>query len=171
MFNFSAELVKAHFDVLNDTSVLRQRSVLDVLRPNAPAKYYLSERIKRTILSNGTGGYVARSEIDMPIARPLCATMAKMHRACQDNYYSDGYIRGRRHCRYLGGAEGSTGVPIRRLMPEEAFALQGFPPENAQRAAAEGLCDGSLYKQAGNAVSVNVVYAILAYLANQLRWR
>ena len=26
------------------------------------------------------------------IARPLTATMVKMHRACQDNYYSDDFI-------------------------------------------------------------------------------
>ncbi len=28
-------------------------------------------------------------EINQLIARPLTATMVKMHRACQDNYYSD----------------------------------------------------------------------------------
>lgn len=170
-FDFSARLVKASFDRLDNTSIAHQQSVLDVLVPQAPEKYFLSDKIKRTILNNGTGGYVARSEIDMPIARPLCATMAKMHRACQDNYYSESFIADRGHRRYCGGVDGSAGVPIRRLMPFEAFALQGFPIDNARRAAAAGLCDGSLYKQAGNAVSVNVVYAIMSYLALAFRWR
>ncbi len=56
------------------------------MEKNVDNKYYLSERILPTILSNGTGGYRGKSEIDLKIARPLCATMAKMHRACQDNY-------------------------------------------------------------------------------------
>lgn len=170
-FNFSAQHIKDHFDTLHDTSIARQTSVLDVLQRRVHGKYYLSERIKRTILGNGTGGYFSRSEIDLPIARPLCATMAKMHRACQDNYYSDGYVRGRYHPRYVGGLGGAAGVAIRRLTPDEAFRLQGFPVENARRAVDAGLSDSSLYKQAGNAVSVNVVYAILSYLAQSFRWR
>ena len=48
--------------------------------------------------------------------------------------------------------------------PEEAFMLQGFPIEFAINARNAGVADGSLYKQAGNAVSVNTIYAILYYL-------
>ena len=42
--------------------------------------------------------------------------------------------------------------------------LQGFPAEFAVNARNAGVADGSLYKQAGNAVSVNTIYAILYYL-------
>ena len=66
----------------------------DILERKVDEKYYLSEKVKPTILSDGTGGYVAKSEINQSPARPLCATMAKMNRACQDNYYSDDYILG-----------------------------------------------------------------------------
>lgn len=52
------------------------------------------------------------------------------------------------------------GVRIRRLTPLETFRLQGFPDEFFHRAKAAGVSDSQLYKQAGNAVTVNVVYEI-----------
>ena len=79
----------------------------DLLEDNVDNKYFLSDTILPTILSDGTGGYKAKSEIDLKVARPLCATMAKMHRACQDNYVTQ---NGR----------------VRRLTPRECARLQGF---------------------------------------------
>ena len=46
---------------------------------------------------------------------------------------------------------------IRRLMPIEAWRLQGFTTEQFEKVAATGMSDAQLYKQAGNAVSVPVV--------------
>jgi DNA (cytosine-5)-methyltransferase 1 len=51
------------------------------------------------------------------------------------------------------------GVKIRRLTPKECFRLQGFPDEYFERARAVN-SDSQLYKQAGNAVSVPVIYEI-----------
>ncbi len=48
---------------------------------------------------------------------------------------------------------------IRRLTPKECFRLQGFPDELFEKARAVN-SDAQLYKQAGNAVTVNVAYAI-----------
>lgn len=48
---------------------------------------------------------------------------------------------------------------IRRLTPKECFRLQGFPDEYFDRAA-EVNSDSQLYKQAGNSVSVPVIYEI-----------
>lgn len=45
----------------------------------------------------------------------------------------------------------------RRLTPREFWRLQGFPDWAFDRAKATGLSDRQLYKQAGNAVTVNVV--------------
>lgn len=54
---------------------------------------------------------------------------------------------------------GGEGLRIRKLTPRECFRLQGFPDEYFDRASA--VCsDSQLYKQAGNAVTVNVVYEI-----------
>lgn len=171
-FEFSQELVHRHFEELNQTSLLKFESAREVLSRNAPERYFLSDRIKRTILSNGTGGFVSRSEIDLRIARPLCATMAKMHRACQDNYYSVRFIRSNGRERFVGTVAQAQKEQIRRLMPEEAFQLQGFDARFVNRVREQyAISDCNLYKQAGNAVSVNVVYAILSYLAFHFRWR
>ncbi|NFL36800.1 DNA cytosine methyltransferase [Clostridium botulinum] len=48
---------------------------------------------------------------------------------------------------------------IRRLTPKECFRLQGFPDELFKKAKAVN-SDAQLYKQAGNAVTVNVAFAV-----------
>lgn len=53
----------------------------------------------------------------------------------------------------------SEGIRIRKLTPKECFRLQGFPDEYFDRAA-EVCSDSQLYKQAGNSVTVNVIYEI-----------
>ena len=53
-----------------------------------------------------------------------------------------------------------TGVRIRKLTPRECWRLQGFPDECFDKAVAAGVSNSQLYKQAGNAVTVNVAEAI-----------
>lgn len=108
----------------------------DLLEHDVDKKYFLSDRILPTILSNGTGGYKAKSEIDLKIARPLCATMAKMHRACQDNYVTQN-------------------ERVRRLTPRECARLQGFNDDFIIPVS-----DTQAYKQFGNAVTANVSRAV-----------
>ena len=48
---------------------------------------------------------------------------------------------------------------VRRLTPKECFRLQGFSDEYFERAKAVN-SDSQLYKQAGNSVTVNVIYEI-----------
>lgn len=50
-------------------------------------------------------------------------------------------------------------VRIRKLTPKECFRLQGFPDEYFERAQFVN-SDSQLYKQAGNGVTVNVVFEI-----------
>lgn len=51
------------------------------------------------------------------------------------------------------------GGRIRRLTPKECFRLQGFPDEFFEKASSVN-SDSQLYKQAGNSVTVNVIYEI-----------
>lgn len=53
----------------------------------------------------------------------------------------------------------SDGSRIRKLTPRECWRLQGFP-DWAFDKAAEVNSDSQLYKQAGNSVTVNVIYEI-----------
>ena len=48
---------------------------------------------------------------------------------------------------------------IRKLMPLECWRLQGFTDEQFEKAKAAGISNAQLYKQAGNAVTVNVMSA------------
>ena len=48
---------------------------------------------------------------------------------------------------------------IRRLTPKECFRLQGFPDALFEKARAVN-SDAQLYKQAGNAVTATVAYAV-----------
>lgn len=125
-------------------TVQLDKTLQDLLEPSVDNKYFLSEKILPTILSNGTGGYQAKSEIDLKIARPLCATMAKMHRACQDNYVTQ---NGR----------------VRRLTPRECARLQGFSDDFVIPVS-----DAQAYKQFGNAVTVNVSEAVAASVRKEL---
>lgn len=53
----------------------------------------------------------------------------------------------------------SQSVRIRKLTPKECFRLQGFTDEQFEKANAVN-SNSQLYKQAGNAVTVNVVEEI-----------
>lgn len=119
----------------------------DLLDKDVPSKYFLSTKIVKTILGKGTKNYIVEPTIDLPISKTLTATMAKMHRASQDNYVTDD-INYKRHC-------DATKVNIRKLTPNECRKLQGFPSDWVQVVS-----DCQAYKQFGNAVTVNVSYAI-----------
>lgn len=55
---------------------------------------------------------------------------------------------------------------IRRLTPRECWRLQGFPDWAFDRAKAAGVSDTQLYKQAGNSVTVPVIYWVARRLGS-----
>lgn len=79
--------------------------------------------------------------------------MVKMHRAHQDNYYSNKFINNEKKLKW-----------IRKLTPLEALRLQGFSDKFYLNAKRNSVSDTQLYMQAGNSVTVNVVEAIMTYL-------
>ena len=103
-------------------------------------KYFLSERIKKTILSSGPGGLYGEPEIDRKIALPLLSSMHKMHRAGTDNYVT-------------------TCGRIRRLTPRECLRLMGFS-DNWEIVVP----DTPMYQQAGNSIVVDVLINILSQI-------
>ena len=155
-YDFNAELVRDAFAQIdrNHCSLNFYDSTIEIL-----------ER-QPTLLSDGSAGFKSNSEIDQVVARPLTATMHKMHRACQDNYYSDMFIlsNGEDRPSERMSKEELARIPIRKLTPKEAFLLQGFPNNFADNAGRAKVANGAMYKQAGNAVSVNTIYAVLYYL-------
>lgn len=121
----------------------------DLLDKKVDDKYYLSEAMYKTVMSWGTGGWKAKPEADLKVARPLTATMHKMHRASTDNYY---------HTEYK--PQGKTN--LRRLTPREAARLQGLSDEYKIVVS-----DTQAYRLMGNAMSLNVVREIVQELFKQ----
>jgi DNA (cytosine-5)-methyltransferase 1 len=166
-FSFNQDVVINSFEKIKKKSLLFQRSILDVLEKKVDSKYYLSDKIKPTILSDGSNGFKSKSEINQLIARPLTASMVKMHRACQDNYYSDNFLKSKDKLKFLErkfSKQELASHNIRKITPKEALMLQGFDNKFYLNAIKAEVSDHQLYKQAGNAVSVNTVYAILNHL-------
>lgn len=58
----------------------------------------------------------------------------------------------------------TNNLRIRKLTPLECWRLQGFTDEQFYKAKNDGLSNSQLYKQAGNAVTVNVVDAIVGVI-------
>lgn len=157
-----------NFKNIKKHSLSTYKNVLSVLDKKVDTKYYLSEKIKHTILDGGTKNFWSNSQIDLHIARTLTATMVKMHRASQDNYYSDDFIlKGKSHKETA--KEVLFKKPVRRLTPKEALKLQGFNEQFFKKAISAGVSEHQLYKQAGNALSVNTGYALLHYLFVKLK--
>ena len=162
--DLSENAIVSNFESIKSEISLHQYSeVRDILEKDVDKKYYLSERIKHTILANGTKNFKSNSQIDLNIARTLTATMVKMHRACQDNYYSDDFIlRGESHKETAKEILYKT--PVRKLTPIEALKLQGFDEVFYNNAREKGVSEHQLYIQTGNALSVNTGYSLLHYL-------
>lgn len=100
-------------------------------------KYFLSEKVTKYVLASGTKNFYSKPEVDLPVARPLLATMAKMHRAGVDNYVT-------------------RGGKIRKLTPRECLRLMGF--DDTFKIS---VSDTQMYRQAGNSIVVDVLMAIL----------
>lgn len=119
----------------------------DLLDKEVEEKYFLTKKLESTILGYGTKGYIVKPTIDQKISKTLCATMHKMHRASQDNYVTDNYN--------FSKFNNENRIPIRKLTPNECRKLQGFPDDWRQVVS-----NTQAYKQFGNAVTVNVSYAV-----------
>ena len=100
-----------------------------------------------TVMKEGTKGWKAKPEINLNVARPVTSTMWKMHRSSQDSYYSTVYQPMRK-------------TNVRRLTPREAARLQGLSDDYKLV-----ISDTRAYELMGNAMSYNVVLAVVKKLA------
>lgn len=100
-------------------------------------KYFLSEKVKRYVLSTGTKGFYSKPKTDLDVARPLLTSMHKMHRAGVDNYVT-------------------TEGRLRKLTPRECLRLMGFCDSFKIVVA-----DTPAYQQAGNSIVVDVLISIM----------
>ena len=111
----------------------------DAKKNNIPnlEKYFLSEKVKKTVLSPGSKNFYSKPETDLEVARPLLSSMHKMHRAGVDNYVT-------------------TEGRLRRLTPRECLRLMGFSDDWKIVVS-----DTAMYQQAGNSIVVDVLIHII----------
>lgn len=121
-------------------------TTFDLLENNVADKYYLSQKMLDYVMADGTKNFKQKPETDLLIARPLTATMHKMHRAGTDNYY---------HTEY----KPIDKTNLRKLTPRECARLQGLDDEYKIVVS-----DTQAYRLFGNAMSYNVVSEV----ANEL---
>lgn len=128
--------------------MVREATCKQVIGRSQGNRVYDPSGISVTLSSQG-GGRGAKTGLYAVIQRPRGHNKGGMHNEAptltgnswqQNNFATDG-------------------IRIRRLTPRECFRLQGFPDEYFDRAAAVN-SDSQLYKQAGNSVTVNVIYEI-----------
>ncbi len=100
-------------------------------------KYYLSKKVADYVLASGTKKFYSKPKTDLAVARPLLASMHKMHRAGVDNYVT-------------------KASRIRKLTPRECLRLMGF--DDTFKVS---VSDTQAYRQAGNSIVVNVLMAII----------
>ncbi len=100
-------------------------------------KYFLSEKVKKYVLSSGTKNFYSKPKVDLDIARPLLTSMHKMHRAGVDNYVT-------------------TEGRLRKLTPRECLRLMGFSDTFKIVVS-----DTSMYQQSGNSIVVDVLIALM----------
>ena len=102
-----------------------------------PQKYYLSDKVKKYVLTSGTKNFKTSTETDLDIARCLLSSMHKMHRAGVDNYITNK-------------------ERIRKLTPRECLRLMGFSDDFKIVVS-----DTRMYQQAGNSIIVNIFIEII----------
>lgn len=124
-----------------------------------PPKYYLSDVYVNTLRAHkarheakGHGfGYEIR-DLDDIAGAIVCGGMGRERNLLID--HREHSTTPTTHIKGVINAE-----DIRKMTPREWARLQGFPDEYFERAAS--VCsDSQLYKQAGNSVTVNVIYEI-----------
>lgn len=131
----------------------------DIKEDKVDDKYYLTPKMYDCIMSPATKDWQSgKMEIDLDIARPLTATMHKMHRADTDNYISTKYQ-----------PIGKTNV--RRLTPTECERLQTLPDGYTQKGIDKNgkeinISDTRRYMAIGNGWTCDVISYILSYINN-----
>lgn len=117
----------------------------DLLETNVDDKYYITQKMYDCIISPATKGWQSgKMDIDLKIARPLTATMHKMHRADTDNY--------------ITGIAPQGKTNVRRLTPIECERLQGVKDNYTNYVS-----DTQRYRMLGNGWTVDIIAHILKY--------
>lgn len=139
----------------------RYPSTWNLLEREMPSKHIVPAGSRKTIFTRNEK-WMGDLEIDRAIARPICATMGKWHRANQDNYFTEHFVLSD------GGVKPTKfdylTDSVRRLTPLEALRLQGFPDAFHDHYLNLNVAATPAYKTIGNAVPVDLAAAVISNL-------
>ena len=124
-------------------------------------RHYIPHKTRRTVLYKNPK-WCGDVNIDNTIARPITASMAKWHRANQDNYFSDTYIKSNEP--FERPDVDLEVEKIRRITPLEGFRLQGFDDSYEETRKSLNLSYSATYKLIGNSVPVSMAKAVIEHL-------
>lgn len=129
-------------------------------KENVDERHIIPTKTRETVLYKNKK-WAGNVEIDNAIARPITASMSKWHRANQDNYFSETYIKNKDP--YSRPKVDLKTEKIRRITPLEGFRLQGFPDLYAEKAKEIGLAYTTQYRLIGNAVPVSLAKSVIEH--------
>ena len=146
--------------------------LIDVLEDEVDEKYYLSEEKTKKLTLDFSLTSQDKHGIAVREATKQGYALAERGDSVNVSYPTSKTRRGRvgkQVAQTLQAGEVNQGVVmndirIRKLVPIETWRLQGFTDEQFYKAKDSGVSNSQLYKQAGNAVSVPVVDAIVKCL-------
>lgn len=151
------------FNLLKQQTSVNTRLV-DILEKDVDESYYLSE-----------SGYLAKEEYGR-MGKQAVETIKENTKEIRDGYTINAFNKtidkSGLSPTLTTRPEGfktailpiTNNLRIRKLTPLECWRLQGFTDEQFYKAKNSGVSNSQLYKQAGNAVTVNVVDAIVGEL-------
>jgi DNA (cytosine-5)-methyltransferase 1 len=135
-----------------------------LLEKEMHSKHVVPTKTRETVFKRNPK-WMGDLEVDKKIARPICSSMGKWHRANQDNYFTDHYIfssSGERHPSFDYRKHN-----VRRITPLEGLRLQGFPDEFDRTFNQCNVRPTGAYKLIGNAVPVNLAAAVISNLISK----
>ena len=162
------------------------KTLADIIEDEVDEKYYLSEKALRGFLRNNEK-HEERGTGFRFIFRPKRDGTANTITVNAGSRATDTFIIQRQRGKNNGNLHAISPAissscfdrnnpiyeagTIRRLTPKECWQLQGFPDWAHDAAKDAGVSDTQRYKQAGNAMSVNVIEAIFWRIAEALNAR
>lgn len=146
-------IVCFHKDYFKDTSFEFPKkeklkiALQDILDDEAESKYFLTEDVKQYVLDvpSNKNGDLSKVPINQKIVKTLLTSSGTHNKCTKNNYVIDDK-----------NAIDPKKSNLRRLTPGECLKLQGFDAENWKYVCS----DTQVYKQTGNAVTVNVSRAL-----------
>ena len=139
--------------------------VYSLLERSMPDRHIVPSGTRKTVFVKNKN-WMGNLAINNSIARPLCASMGKWHRANQDNYFTEDYV--------LEGSRPNLQSydwkheNLRRITPLEGMRIQGFGEQSTDTLINSKISVTTLFKMIGNAVPVNLAESSLSHLLKYL---